>query len=139
MQDKLALCMYESKNGVIMLDGILRFRLKDEVMRWEKCLAEAYEAMCRRKERDDLIGILRYFVGMQEPAVEAVVIAKSKERYVIADISGRIIDECAGGESNADEVLSRLIELAPASVDTSLMEQGELRDIIEMVFVERNK
>ena len=145
IKSKVAICLLESDSQALMLDGVMRFRIRDEVEQWEKCLYCTEREIAERNEREEMIRLLRYYITTRESLIGFVSVDPAGEGgYVLHDSDGNEVaapydweEECDRRAS--DVVLSYLIELSPASVDISQVKDKELRDVIAGVFTGRTK
>ena len=132
-------CLKESTK--VYLDGFVAFRLKDYeaiLYRLSQMLAEDYRA---KKEYEEFIDLLTYFVEVQSPRPELlnIIVEKSGE-YRIADSTGKdITSKCMAEfvgeaavmtETDYDDVLiSVLITAAPQKVIIHKAENIRNRDL----------
>jgi putative sporulation protein YtxC len=80
-------------NDEMVLDGFIRFRLKDFRHELEKAVDRAVDDLLIEKEYSEFIKLLRYFVEIQEPKVEEVhVVVGEDNKYILLDSSLRIIN-----------------------------------------------
>ncbi len=141
IKGKTAICLMES--DVIMLDGIMRFRIKDETADWERCLFETERELAENAEHEEMIRMLRSYVTMKESLIGFVSVDPLNGGYVLHDSDGNEIaapQDGDGCDSRAkDVVLAYLIRLSPASVDISNVSDKELKSVIAGVFAGRTK
>jgi len=132
-------CIKEGR-GVISLDGVLRFRMRDFIEYWKKVLAECAERFIVREEEKEFVHLLRYFVCMRDPLIKAIVVVPGDEEYLLFDGMGvRVRVSVEGDEpvTKEDELLSRLLSLAPERIDITSVEDERLAELIRQVFVGR--
>ncbi len=132
----------------IVIDGFIRFRLKDFIKELEEGVDRAVDDMLIEKEYNEFIKLLRYFVEIQEPKVEEVhVLIQPNKRYVLLDSSYKIIDndlledlakEITDRDISYDDLLiSSLITIAPNRItihNGDNMKNTELINTINNVF-----
>lgn len=139
-----------SQHNQIVVEGFIRFRLKEYVQALEEAVEKAVDDFLMEKEYREFIHLLRYFVEVQEPRVNLV--------HLLQEGSGvfQLYDECcqairmdyfenlfcnmAQEELNYDDVLiSTLITLAPRRVVVHRLKdcRSTLLDTIRHVFGER--
>ena len=118
---------YLGQDDHLVLEGFVRFRLKDYVAELEEAVERAVDDYVMEKEYGEFIRLLRYFVDTQEPRVDtiSVVVAENGE-FWLADRNGKKIEndqmddlvaEVADGDIEYEDILvSNLITMAPARV-----------------------
>lgn len=142
---------YLDSNTKIIIEGFIRFRMKDYVTELEEAVDRAVEEYLMEREYNEFIKLLRYFVEIQEPKVDIVnVIRNDDGSYRMVDgqgkaISDELLDELAGEmvENNVnydDLLISSLITIAPNRIvfhaDTTLA-NSEILDTINKIFHHR--
>lgn len=135
-------------NDEMVLDGFIRFRLKDFKHELEEAVDRAVDDMLIEKEYSEFIKLLRYFVEVQEPKVEEVhVLMGDDKKYTLLDSSLRIINndmledlakEISDKEISHDDLLiSSLITIAPSKItihEFDRIQNKELLNTISNVF-----
>ncbi|MBQ9941944.1 MAG: hypothetical protein IJP03_02935 [Christensenellaceae bacterium] len=142
VSDRIAVCLLENPSGRLFLEGVLYFRLKERVSRWEKTLEDCVDDFLNEDRRQEFVSLLRYLVSMREPAAAYVKICQKGEEYLLKDEEGRSIRVVVGGrpvpeepgQDKRDALLSALVHLAPLSIDASLLADGELKDLLCRIF-----
>ena len=135
-------------NDEMILDGFIRFRLKDFRHELEAAVDRAVDDLLIEKEYSEFIKLLRYFVEVQEPKVEEVhVMMGEDKKYTLLDSSLRIINndmledlakEISDREISHDDLLiSSLITIAPSRItihEFDRIQNKELLNTINNVF-----
>ena len=135
-------------NDEMVLNGFIRFRLKDFRNELEKAVDRAVDDLLIEKEYGEFIRLLRYFVEIQEPKVEEIhVVMGDDNRYVLLDSSLRVINndlledlarEISDKEISHDDLLiSSLITIAPERIiihESDRIKNKELLNTISNVF-----
>ncbi|MDD3839325.1 MAG: putative sporulation protein YtxC [Clostridia bacterium] len=118
---------YMGKNDKLILDGFIRFRLKEIIDQIEDSVEKAADDFIIEKEYNEFIKLLRYFVEIQEPKIDEVhVILDSNSNYVLLDSDMKAINndllkdlakEISNNEISGDDLLiSSLITIAPNKI-----------------------
>lgn len=142
---------YLDMNNNIIIEGFIRFRMKDYVTELEDAIDRAVEEYLMEREYNEFIKLLRYFVEIQEPKVDTVNVLKNPDNsYRLLDGQGRpvnneILDDLAEevleNNINYDDLLvSSLITIAPTRIiihDQSISEKSEILDTIKKVFYQK--
>lgn len=135
-------------NDEMVLDGFIRFRLKDFRHELEEAVDRAVDDLLIEKEYSEFIKLLRYFVEIQEPKVEEVhVVMGENNKYILLDSRLRIINndlledlakEISHKEISHDDLLiSSLITIAPKKIiihESDRIRNKELLNTINNVF-----
>ena len=80
-------------NSELIIDGFIRFRLKDFTKDLTQGISGIAEELLIEKEYNEFIKLLRYFVEIQEPKVNEVhVVVEDDRKYVLLDDSYRVIN-----------------------------------------------
>jgi len=132
-------CIREERE-VLSLDGVMRFRMQDFIESWKRTLRECAEKLVISAEEKEFVHLLRYFVCMRDPLIKAIVVVPGEEEYLLFDGMGvRVKVSVEGDEpvTKEDELLSRLLSLAPERIDITSVEDERLAELIRQVFVGR--
>ncbi|HHU63004.1 MAG TPA: putative sporulation protein YtxC [Clostridiales bacterium] len=135
----------------IIVDGFIRFRMKDFMQDIGECVAMAVDEYLIEREYNDFIKLLRYFVEIQEPKFEEVhVLVGLDRKYTLLNSEMEIIDndiledlakEISNDDISHDDLLiSSLITIAPNKIiihNKERMKNQELIDTINNVFYGR--
>ena len=116
---RLSALIDETEPDTLMLEGFMRFRMKDYLEEWDKALASGVETYIRKKEYVEFVEILRLFVNIRIPRVRKVhVCVDGHGEYLLLDerlcllkctFLGKRIDK-------DDALLSALVNIAPLSI-----------------------
>lgn len=142
---------YINENVDIVLEGFLRFRLRDINSELEEIVDRVVEEYLIEKEYNEFIKLLKYFVDIQESAIDTVnIVIEESGVYSIYDSSNNeitrelqkdMLGEMIGGEVNNDDLLvSCLITVAPKEIiihNLSNIKNKEIIETIKNVFCER--
>lgn len=97
---------YLADNNHINLDGFLTFRLKDINIYLSSIIDLALEEYLLKKDKNEFINVLKYFVEMQESKVDLVVVNILKDgSFAIHDQNGNSIENI-----NNEELIKMVIE-----------------------------
>jgi len=137
---------FESKDR-LYVDGFVPFRLKDYLSELEDFVDRSADDFLMQKEYNEFLGLLKYFVSMQEPKLAKVnVVACDDGRYLLLDERGDELsdkelaeiekDIKQGQMSPEDLLISSLITLAPSAitVHNSTVGRAELLDTLKHIF-----
>jgi len=142
---------YFNSNSNLVIDGFIRFRLKEYVNDLYEVADQAVDDFLSEREYTEFIQLLRYFVEIQDPRVELVnVVLCPSGVFQLYDESGQVIKsdylkdfmlELAENEINYEDLLiSALITLSPKKITVHLG-NGDFPDAtletIVQVFAER--
>jgi putative sporulation protein YtxC len=142
---------YLDMNSNLIVDGFIRFRMKDYVVELEEAVDRSVEEYLMEREYNEFIKLLRYFVEIQEPKVDTVNVLKNPDNsYKLLDGEGRVVsnellDDLAGEvlENNInyeDLLVSSLITIAPTRIifhAHTVSESSEILDTIKKVFYQK--
>ena len=142
---------YFESNNEIVIDGFVNFRIKDYLKELEDIVDKAVDAFLMEREYQEFIKLLRYFVDIQEPRLEAVhILPNFNNKYVILDqFHNEITDECIKeflnevpeSDINYDDLLvSSLITIAPIRIyihHANQIRNKELLETIKNVFINK--
>ena len=139
-----------SHHNQLVVEGFIRFRLKEYVEVLEEAVERAVDDFLLEKEYREFIRLLRYFVEIQEPRVNLVhLLREGSGAFRLYDESRRPIRlDCFEGllynlsaeELNYDDVLiSALITLAPRQITVHRLahDKSTLVQTVRQVFGER--
>lgn len=144
---------YINENTDIILEGFLRFRLKEFNNELEDVIDKVVEEYLIEREYNEFIKLLKYFVEIQESRIAVVnIVINVDGSYCMYDDSCReiteeILKELTGenlnGDKNYDDLLvSALITMAPRYIiihNISNIRNKEVVETIKNVFCERVK
>ncbi len=109
----------ENDAGTIILEGFMRFRMKDYLEAWDRELASSVEDHIRKKEYAEFVEILRLFIKIRIPRARKVHICVGGDGdYLLLDerlclLKCRFI----GAKVDKDDaLLSALVNIAPLSI-----------------------
>jgi putative sporulation protein YtxC len=134
---------YIGLNSTIILDGFIKFRLREYMGQLEEAVDKAIDEYLMDKEYREFIKLLKYFVELQEPKKDLInVILKNNEIYLFDEMAKPIgkdyyIDEFAreNPEVNVDDVLvSTLINMAPQKIIIHGFTGKEKPEVINAIY-----
>ena len=139
---------YLDQNNQMILEGFLRFQLKDYCAELRDAADRSVDRLMLQREYKEFIRLLRYFVEMQSPRIEEVnVRVKGGGMFSLLDEEGEPIEHeqlrsvltDVGPEEidYEDLLLSALITISPARVILHILEPLEVVETIKQVFGER--
>lgn len=142
---------YLGQNDSIVIDGFIRFRLKEYINDIREAVDQAVDEYLMEREYREFIQLLKYFVEMQEPKVDIVnVVINRKGAYNLFDgehkpinsefLEGYILDIMDNEINYEDLLISALITIAPNKIvfHSAMQDKPETTmDTIKSVFGER--
>jgi putative sporulation protein YtxC len=135
---------YLKANNEIILDGFVNFRAKEYVKYLEDIAEKAVDNFLIEREYQEFIKLLKYFVDMQEPKLEAVhILSGFDDRYIILDHKqNEITNDCIKeflsevpeGEMNFDDFLvSSLITIAPIRIYIHIEDNLKNKELLQTI------
>ncbi|QQY80364.1 putative sporulation protein YtxC [Keratinibaculum paraultunense] len=134
---------YLKNNSIILVDGLIRFRLKQLDFLIDLAIEKGIDEFTIEKEYKEFIKILQYFVESQEPKYELIHLIFEDVDYKLLDDSGNIIDKDFFSEiitemddtniSKNDILISTLIVLAPEKIILHLDDKCKDEDVIKVI------
>ncbi len=139
---------YLKSNDELIIEGFIRFRLKDYFQELELAVEQAIEDFMMEKEYKEFIRLLKYFVDIQEPKVDRVnIVLRDQGVFRLLDKDGQIIDnEYLEGiifqmvESDIDYedlLISALITIAPARIVVHFSKEHPVVETLNSIFESR--
>ena len=119
VKQRLAEMLQQNEANTIILEGFMRFRMKDYLETWEKELSWCVEDHVRKKEYAEFVEILRLFVKIRIPRVRQVHLCVDGDgEYVLLDERLCLLQSRFSGARNDkdDALLSALVNIAPLSI-----------------------
>ncbi len=119
VKQRLAEMLQQNDTSTIILEGFMRFRMKDYLETWEKELSWCVEDHIRKKEYAEFVEILRLFVKIRIPRVRQVHLCVDGDgEYVLLDERLCLLESrFSGARSDKDDaLLSALVNIAPLSI-----------------------
>ncbi|AEF93907.1 sporulation protein YtxC [Desulfotomaculum nigrificans CO-1-SRB] len=118
---------YLGQNDSIVIDGFIRFRLKEYINDIKETVDQAVDEFLMDREYREFIQLLQYFVEMQEPKVNLVnVLVNQRGVYKLYDennvpissefLEGYILDVIDNEINYEDLLISALITIAPNKI-----------------------
>lgn len=131
-------------NNELVLEGFIRFRLKDFNHELEEAVDRAVDDLLIEKEYSEFIKLLRYFVEIQEPKAEEVHVLMGEDRkFTLLDSDLHIINndvledlarEISEKEISHDDLLiSSLITIAPQKITIHQFEQIQNKELLNTI------
>lgn len=116
---RLSTLLFDTIPDTLILEGFMRFRMKDYLEEWNRALAIGVESFIKKKEYAEFVEILRLFVNIRIPRVRKVhVCVDGHGEYLLLDerlcllkctFLGKRIDK-------DDALLSALVNIAPLCI-----------------------
>jgi putative sporulation protein YtxC len=141
---------YLDFHNELVLDGFIRFRLKDYGQVLNKAVEKAVDDYMLDIEYQEFVRVLRYFVNMQEPRTgEVHVVVDRSGTISIFDSAGDVLSESDGerfvanssDDSNGQDLLmSALITIVPCAIIfhfSDRVKNTELVNAVKDVFADR--
>lgn len=139
---------YLDLHDELIVEGFLRFRLKEYFQELVETIDRAVEAFMADREYREFVRLLRYFVELQEPRLEEVhVVVRPGGLYRLLDRDNQVVEndyleglvvEMVRDEINQDDLLlSALITIAPRRIVLHLPPELKIAETIQSVFLER--
>lgn len=133
---------YLTMHNQLVVDGFIRFRLKDYMGELEESVERAVDDFIMEREYNEFINLLRYFVEIQEPRVDVVHITCSsegffnlwnKEKKLIENngLEAFMEDEAFKDINYEDMLVSALITLAPGQLVLHFPRDGRYHNTID--------
>lgn len=135
---------YLKEDGHLIIEGFIRFRLREYWNELEAAVGEAVDDFLLEKEYNEFIRLLKYFVDIQEPRVERVhVVLHSSGTFQLFDDRDNLINhdylegftvDLVDNEINYEDLLiSALITIAPRQVVLHLSERAKTCTTIKTI------
>lgn len=141
---------YLESNKELVLEGFVKFRLKDYKEELEETVDRVAEDLLIEREYNEFVKLLKYYVELQSPVVDEVhVLPETGGRYALVDCNGMPVQDIPSdvtitgpdGELEYEDLLiSSLVTLAPRRVVIHAQPEklGEpTLNILKEVFAER--
>jgi putative sporulation protein YtxC len=139
---------YLDLHNEVVVEGFLRFRLKEYFRELVETIDRAVEAFMSDREYREFVRLLRYFVELQEPRQEEVhVVVREGGLYRLLDqadqvvendyLEGPVVKMVQDEISHDDLLLSALITLSPRHIVLHLPSGLRVAETIRSVFAER--
>jgi len=134
---------YLRNNSTIILDGFIKFRLKDYLEQLEEAVDKAIDEYLMDKEYKEFIKLLRYFVDLQEPKRDLVNLVVKDGDLLLYDDHMNIIEKDYGLDqiaienldiNNDDILVSVLINMAPKKIVIHGSDQREKKEVISALY-----
>ena len=147
--ERLHKCFLESDDKELVLEGFMRFRMKDYLEKWDALLKKNIDEYVMEKEYKEFIGVLRYFVLLREPKEVTIHLHYTAlGGYELSDAqSNKISDDGIGAKealrnkmTKEDVVLSALINISPEKIiihNSKDISEKRLLMTIKNVFLDR--
>jgi putative sporulation protein YtxC len=139
------------ENNHIDIEGFINFRLKNFVGELGEVVDKAVDEFLMQKEYNEFVGLLKYFVELQDSKLEVlnVVVDKTGKFHLYDEdyelLSSEYIKEITGElqegvVTDEDALMSILITIAPQKIlfhSSSYLKNKEILDTIKKVFADR--
>lgn len=135
---KREIAQHYEGNDALILEGYVRFRMKDVQKAWEFTVMRAAEELLIKTEYMELMSVLSAFVQLQPPRIKdvSVILNPDGSCTLTDDMNSRVdYDKCTG-----DGVVSILVGLAPERITVYDLSGGKsttLAEILIRVFEDR--
>ena len=135
VKKRLSETIADNEADTIILEGFMRFRMKDYLDCWEKELASAVEEHIRKKEYAEFVEILRLFIKIRIPRTRQVHICVGGDGdYLLLDEKLSLLKTGPGPNTDKDDaLLSALVNIAPQSIIVHNSERFLDKRILETI------
>lgn len=145
----LSLYDYLRDNSEMLLEGFVTFRLREYESLLERLAERVAEACMTQREYEDFIGLLKYFVNLQEnrPHLTHLVVVADGSYALLSEAGENITERCLAEFTEEDEIpevadfddllISMLITLAPRNIllhNAEAFRNKELLNTMQRVF-----
>ena len=134
----------------IILEGFMRFRMKDFLSHWREILIASIDHYLLEQEYKEFINILKYFVEIRKPKIKTIHITIGHDgSFIILDDLLKVVNDDVlvknSKEKNMtltkeDILLSMLISIAPKKIivhNAEKIEDKLLIDTIKRIFIDK--
>lgn len=143
-----SLLEYLNLNNELVLEGFLRFRLKEFCDELNDYVDQAVDSFMIDREYEEFVALLRYFVEVQDPKMgEAHIVARENGLFRILDrnqqvvkneyLEGFVVELVQNQIDYEDLLLSALITLSPVKIVLHLDPQAKISTTVLKVFTDR--
>ncbi|MCE5236087.1 MAG: sporulation protein YtxC [Clostridiaceae bacterium] len=135
---KREIAAHYEENDALVLEGYVRFRMKEVQKAWEFTVIRAVEELLIKNEYLELMNVLSAFVQLQPPRIKdvSVILNPDGSCTLTDDMNSRVdYEKCTG-----DGVVSILVGLAPERITVYDLSGGKstmLAEILIRVFEDR--
>lgn len=143
VRHRLCDIIYETEADTMILEGFMRFRMKDYLDTWATELSSCVTDYVRKKEYAEFVEILRLFINVRIPRTRKVHIGVDENgKYILLD-EKRCVLRCSfvGKNVNEDDaLLSVLVNVAPLRIvvhKKDLFSDKRILETIKDVFGQR--
>ncbi|SHI93718.1 putative sporulation protein YtxC [Desulfofundulus thermosubterraneus] len=134
------------QNNQIIVEGFIRFRLKDYMEELEQAVERAVDDFLMEREYQEFIQLLKYFVEIQESRVELVHVLRlpggafrlldDQKQVLRVDYLENLFIDLTDGEINYEDMLiSTLITLAPKHIVIHNADSGQKNTVMETIYL----
>lgn len=136
---------YIMNNDYINIDGFLKFRIKEFSKYIPTISDRAVEEFIMKKDQDEFVNVLKYFINMQEERIDYLKIHIIDENYIILlDKYGERIESIEDDEiinmvlqenlNYEDFLISTLLTLCPKKIEIlDSLNNNSSKEIVEMI------
>lgn len=139
---------YLDLHSELVVEGFLRFRLKDYFRELAAIVDRAVEEFLAEREHQEFVRLLRYFVELQKPRLDTVhVVLRPDGLYRLLDGEGQVVENdylegpvlrMVQQEINRDDLLlSALITLSPSRVVLHAGPPEHVQETVRSIFGDR--
>ena len=119
VKQRLCEMLRQNHAKTMILEGFMRFRMKDYLETWEKELSWCVNDYLRKKEYAEFVEILRLFIKIRVPRIRQVHLCVDGDGdYLLLDDRLCLLQGRFNGERSDkdDALLSTLVNMAPLSI-----------------------
>lgn len=143
---------YILNNDYINIEGFVKFRMKELVKYLSDVVDVALEEYLIKKDQDEFISVLKYFIEIQEEKIDLIKVHINKDdTFLLYDKNNNKIDNIADEEiinmiiqenlNYEDFLISTLLTLCPKKIEIidnlNSKSSKEITDTIKSIFGER--
>ena len=136
VRQRLCEVLHDNESDTVMLEGFMRFRMKDYLEAWDNELAFCVEDYIKKREYAEFVEILRLFVKIRIPRVRQVhLCVDGNGEYMLLDDRLCML-QCRMSDTSIDKddaLLSTLVNMAPLSIIVHNKERFYDERIIETI------
>ena len=145
---RMKLASYWDLNDELILEGFIKFRLKEYLKELEDRTERAVNYFIKEQEYQEFINLLRYFVDIQESKEDLVhIIEDAEQGFKILDdnmqvLKNEYLDSLNGNLTSEklnynDLLISALITLMPEEIMLHYQLEGNTFEVLKSVFGDR--
>lgn len=134
---------YLIEHNSLLIDGYMKFRLKDYLYTVDISIEKAIINLETEKEYLEFLNMLQYFVDIQEPKFELINVIIQDNDYFILDVDNNIIEDGLLNDmvnelpyediSKSDLLISSLIVISPNKLVVHIEDKEKGKEVINIL------